>query len=99
MVKPHSEAAKTSIKGSLKDALAGAAAGALAKTAVAPIERVKLLLQLQGSISNSPTNISGSAINVARTVYREEGFLAFWRGKYYNVTNTTKDCHILHFAN
>ena len=72
----------TSIKGSLKDALAGAAAGALAKTVVAPVERVKLLMQLQGSISNNPSNISGSAINVARTVYKEEGVLAFWRGEW-----------------
>ena len=32
-----------------RDLLAGGAAGAVAKTAVAPIERVKLLLQTQGS--------------------------------------------------
>lgn len=43
----------SSIKTSLRDALAGAAAGAVAKTAVAPIERVKLLMQLRGSISGA----------------------------------------------
>lgn len=42
---------KSSIRTSLRDALAGAAAGAVAKTAVAPIERVKLLMQLRGSIA------------------------------------------------
>jgi len=42
---------KSSIRTSLRDAFAGAAAGAVAKTAVAPIERVKLLMQLRGSIA------------------------------------------------
>jgi solute carrier family 25 (adenine nucleotide translocator) protein 4/5/6/31 len=100
------------VKTSLMDAIAGAAAGVFAKTAVAPIERIKLLIQLQKSIQSSPTTrnntatatatitaiakatpkttistmkISGSAWNVARTVYNEEGFIAFWRGNTPNV--------------
>ena len=37
----------------LKDFLAGGTAGAVSKTAVAPIERVKLLLQTQASAGTS----------------------------------------------
>lgn len=72
----------------VKDCIAGACAGALAKTAVAPIERVKLLMQLQFSIDKSAKNNSEkyvpsrtSAWEVVKRVYREEGILSFWRGK------------------
>jgi hypothetical protein len=65
----------------LKEAIAGAAAGALAKTAVAPIERVKLLMQLGRELSsNSYSN--DNAWQVARKVYNEQGMLAFWRGMF-----------------
>mmetsp|Transcript_32700 Transcript_32700/g.64992 ORF Transcript_32700/g.64992 Transcript_32700/m.64992 type:complete len:139 (-) Transcript_32700:859-1275(-) len=45
-----------------KDALAGACAGAVAKTVVAPIERVKLLMQLQFSIKNSVVKENAEAV-------------------------------------
>jgi solute carrier family 25 (mitochondrial adenine nucleotide translocator), member 4/5/6/31 len=77
-----------------KDAFAGAMSGAIVRTATAPIERVKLILQLQGSspslsltqattISNNSKKIS--AWSVCRQIYRNEGFLAFWRGNLQNV--------------
>jgi len=89
---------KSSIRTSLRDALAGAAAGAVAKTAVAPIERVKLLMQLRGSIAGggisaeigSRTTAVGasgnwSTLSVATAIYRKEGIVAFWRGNTPNV--------------
>lgn len=95
---PEASKKKDLMKASLTDAFAGAAAGALAKTAVAPIERVKLLMQLQRSIQNStsiPNNgtvgksitfdVTGSAWSVAKTIYKEEGIIAFWRGNTPNV--------------
>ena len=73
----------------VKDAIAGACAGAVAKTVVAPIERIKLLMQLQFSIDNksrggggAPTARRCSAWTVTKQVYREQGILAFWRGEY-----------------
>ena len=66
-------------RNALVNAISGACAGALAKTVVAPIERVKLLMQLRGSIDKSNNKIS--ALRVAIEVYHAQGILAFWRGK------------------
>jgi solute carrier family 25 (adenine nucleotide translocator) protein 4/5/6/31 len=75
-------------KTAVKDCIAGACAGAVAKTAVAPIERVKLLMQLQFSIDKPSRNgqekyvpSRTSAWEVVKRVYREEGVLSFWRGE------------------
>jgi len=74
-------------KTAAKDFFAGACAGAIAKTVVAPIERVKLLMQLQFSIDPSRKNkvecapSRTSAWEVVKRVYREEGVLSFWRGE------------------
>jgi len=83
---------------SIRDALAGASAGALAKTVVAPVERVKLLVQLGRSLpmeipseqSKKNRNIvvsinSARAWEITKIVYREEGLFAFWRGNTPNV--------------
>ena len=77
-----------------KDAIAGAGAGAFSKTTMAPIERIKLLLQLQGSIRSKKAgggdipNHRQTARQVAYHVYHEEGVLAFWRGNLPNVLRT-----------
>eukprot|EP00585_Thalassiosira_rotula_P003537 CAMPEP_0196147558 /NCGR_PEP_ID=MMETSP0910-20130528/25684_1 /TAXON_ID=49265 /ORGANISM="Thalassiosira rotula, Strain GSO102" /LENGTH=415 /DNA_ID=CAMNT_0041410005 /DNA_START=70 /DNA_END=1317 /DNA_ORIENTATION=+ len=47
-----------------KDAVAGACAGAFAKTVVAPIERVKLLMQLQFSIDKRSKHNNSGATSV-----------------------------------
>lgn len=72
----------------LKDFLAGGVAGAVAKTATAPIERVKLLIQTQDA---NPRIISGEVprytgiVNCFTRVSSEQGFGAFWRGNTVNV--------------
>ena len=66
-----------------RDAAAGALAGATSKTITAPIERVKLLLQLQASSRAVPEY--RSAFDAASRVYREQGLMSFWRGNLPNV--------------
>lgn len=61
----------------LTECIAGGLAGMFAKTAVAPIERIKLLLQLRGE--------KGTALDVSRKVLRTQGFLSLWRGNFPNV--------------
>jgi len=68
-----------------QDALAGAFAGAFSKTSMAPVERVKLMMQLQGSAHG----MTGKGpVEVATQIYRSEGVLAFWRGNWPNVLRT-----------
>jgi solute carrier family 25 (adenine nucleotide translocator) protein 4/5/6/31 len=66
--------------------ITGGTAAGVAKTAVAPIERVKLLLQLQDA---QPTIAKGDRytgiINCFVRVPREQGFLSYWRGNMVNV--------------
>lgn len=71
---------KKNRKASWKDSLAGGAAGAFSRTVMAPVERVKLLMQLRDRKYPSKT-----AIQTAKEVYREQGFLSFWRGNFPNV--------------
>ena len=58
----------------------------MSKTITAPLERTKMLLQLQdvakdGQLSKKYTGI----IDVLSRVPKEEGFFALWRGNWTNV--------------
>lgn len=52
--------------------VSGGGAGAISKTAVAPIERVKVILQVERGTGSG-------AVSVAATILRTQGVLAFWR--------------------
>ena len=70
--------------------LSGAAA-IISKTAAAPIERVKLLVQNQDEMIKAgrlDTPYKGVLDCTART-YKAEGFASFWRGKYCSVSSVT----------
>uniref|UniRef100_A0A5S8I4G7 ADP/ATP translocase n=1 Tax=Oryctolagus cuniculus TaxID=9986 RepID=A0A5S8I4G7_RABIT len=70
----------------LKDFLAGGVAAAVSKTAVAPIERVKLLLQVQhASKQISAEKQYKGIIDCVVRIPKEQGFLSFWRGNLANV--------------
>ncbi|XP_015572099.2 ADP,ATP carrier protein ER-ANT1 [Ricinus communis] len=69
------------------DFVIGGAAAVLSKTAAAPVERVKLLLQNQGEMikrGQLKTPYMGVR-NCFKRVFREEGVWSFWRGNQANV--------------
>jgi len=69
-----------------KDFVAGGVSAAISKTAVAPIERVKLLLQVQHiSKQIAKDQQYKGMIDCFVRIPKEQGFLAFWRGNLANV--------------
>ena len=70
----------------LKDFMAGGISAAIAKTAVAPIERVKLLLQIQHISKHiKPEDEYKGIIDCFVRIPKEQGFWAYWRGNFANV--------------
>jgi len=70
----------------LKDFAAGGISAAISKTAVAPIERVKLLLQVQHiSKQISPDKQYKGMVDCFVRIPKEQGFLSYWRGNLANV--------------
>jgi solute carrier family 25 (adenine nucleotide translocator) protein 4/5/6/31 len=69
-----------------KDFAAGGVAAAISKTAVAPIERVKLLLQVQHASKQIAVDQRYKGmVDCFVRIPREQGFLSFWRGNLANV--------------
>jgi len=68
-----------------QDIFAGAVSGVVSKSATAPIERIKLILQTQSINTTIPTSQRYlGPIDCVIRVYREQGVLSFWRG---NIAN------------
>merc|ERR1711909_190498 len=69
-----------------KDFIAGGISAAVSKTAVAPIERVKLLLQVQ-AVSKQLTEAQKykGMVDCFTRIPKEQGFMSFWRGNLANV--------------
>ncbi|KAI1307230.1 ADP,ATP carrier protein 1 [Halotydeus destructor] len=69
-----------------KNFIFGGMAGAASKTMVAPIERIKLLLQVQSAAKNMKLeqHYKGFTDCLLR-IPREQGFSSFWRGNTINV--------------
>ncbi|KAH8267557.1 hypothetical protein KR026_001075 [Drosophila bipectinata] len=74
------------LKGFLMDFMMGGVSAAVAKTAVAPIERVKLLLQVQEvSKQISQDQRYKGIVDCFIRIPKEQGFGSFWRGNLANV--------------
>lgn len=74
------------LKSFLIDFMMGGVSAAIAKTAVAPIERVKLLLQVQEvSKQISQDQRYKGIVDCFVRIPKEQGFNSFWRGNLANV--------------
>jgi solute carrier family 25 phosphate transporter 23/24/25/41 len=66
--------------------LAGGAAGAVARTATAPLDRIKLLFQVQAVPSAGTSSTAYTGVGQAfRKILAEEGLRAFWKGNGLNI--------------
>ncbi|KAJ1525465.1 hypothetical protein ONE63_010275 [Megalurothrips usitatus] len=78
--------ANTDVTSFMKDFLAGGISAAVSKTAVAPIERVKLLLQVQAASTQIAADKQYKGIvDCFVRIPKEQGFGSFWRGNLANV--------------
>ena len=70
-----------------KDFAAGGISAAISKTAVAPIERVKLLLQVQHVMQDQIPEAQRykGMVDCFVRIPKEQGFTSFWRGNLANV--------------
>merc|ERR1711887_118984 len=70
----------------LQDFVAGGISAAVSKTCVAPIERVKLLLQVQHASKQISKDMQYKGmVDCFVRIPKEQGFMAFWRGNLANV--------------
>ena len=66
--------------------IAGGTAGAVARTASAPLDRIKLLFQVQAVPSSGTTATAYTGVwQAASKILKEEGFIAFWKGNGTNI--------------
>lgn len=68
-----------------QDLAVGGTAAAISKTLVAPIERVKLLLQVQAASKSMAGKEYKGIIDAFVRIPREQGMMSFWRGNLANV--------------
>ena len=65
---------------------AGGLAGACARTASAPLDRIKILFQVQGLPSSGTSAVAYTGVGqAARKIVLEEGVVGFWKGNLTNV--------------
>lgn len=73
-------------KSFVQDFFIGGVSAAVSKTVVAPIERVKLILQVQDANKNiAPENRYNGIGDCFKRVIKEQGFGSLWRGNLANV--------------
>ena len=71
----NQQSKKSIIPQEIKNLIAGGIAGMIAKTIVAPIDRIKILYQ----VSSTPFHLKDVPIVISRII-QEEGLIALWKG-------------------
>ena len=84
---------------------AGAFAGAFGKTIVAPLDRVKILLQVRGGLQKGAVReaaLRGGLLRALWAICQEEGILGFWKGNLPQVstpcTKPKRECPVMECA-
>jgi solute carrier family 25 phosphate transporter 23/24/25/41 len=79
-VQSHAEFIKEQSLHTVKSLTAGAIAGAVSRTLTSPLERLKVMKQVQSS-----GDAYHGIVSALRKMYREEGLKAYWKGNGTNV--------------
>ena len=79
--------------------LAGGVAGATAKTVVAPLERIKMLLQVHRMTAVAPNTKSPGLLKMAKEILMVDGPAGFWKGNVANVVRIIPTKGILFACN
>eukprot|EP00612_Vaucheria_litorea_P000688 CAMPEP_0171452344 /NCGR_PEP_ID=MMETSP0945-20130129/492_1 /TAXON_ID=109269 /ORGANISM="Vaucheria litorea, Strain CCMP2940" /LENGTH=313 /DNA_ID=CAMNT_0011976997 /DNA_START=28 /DNA_END=969 /DNA_ORIENTATION=+ len=66
----------------MQNAIAGGTAGAVSRVTTAPLDVLKIRLQLEGGKRNQRYN---GIVNTVKSVYFEEGIKGFWRGGFASI--------------
>jgi len=76
----HKKEASSNLQKTLKQLACGGLAGGCARTIVAPIDRVKILMQTGFLLEGGTQTVQPTIAQLTKKIFHEEGVTKFWRG-------------------